>query len=323
MVKINQEELKSKLEKILNVEEIRRFKEYPSGVNTLLQFEGKKQKFMIKILTLPTNNEIEEARLNKEGKILKLFSNHETLKVPVPEMVYFGNDEKLIGYKFIIYKFVEGKVCTNIWNELTQEDRKEIVKQLGKIYRDIHQVKYESFGMLEEIFEGKQGEKSYEKNITDGIENYIKALTTNELISKELLEKVKDFVAKNVKKMKYKPKPTLIHNDLHLANIIVNKNKQGKYDIKAIVDWEWAEADNSLFDLFYTRDTCLNNKELAEIFFLEYFQGKRKSLNDFDIDYKIYNIISALDTAVYIWPQFPPTKQQIKETMETLYEQIK
>ena len=86
------------------------------SVNHLVTFEIEKKKYIIKIMTRKPAAEHEYYRLKKEAEIMKNFKRLEESQkssakqnriVPVPEVYHIENDEKKIGYKFIITDFVE------------------------------------------------------------------------------------------------------------------------------------------------------------------------------------------------------------------------
>ena len=322
MNELDHNKVKGVIKKIFSCNKVSDFVPFASSVNTLLQFEIDNEKYMIKILTLPTLTEWENHRLDKEGKLLDFFFKHDTLKVPVPELVHIENNEELIGYKFIIYRFVEGVVLWQAWQDLPQEERIPILKELGGIVREIHSVEYDWFGEIEDI-ENVSRDSSYKESVLNWIQELKDTIAEQKSLPMELVEKAQKFVQNNIDKVTYKPKPTLVHNDIHQANIVVKKDEQGSYKIQAIVDWEWDCSGNLLDDLFWINDMVLGTEELKSAFFLEYFQSERDNIDDFVLDRKISNIGLGLDSAAYIWPNHPPTEEEAEEVKRSIEENSK
>ena len=154
ITKIDHERLITALKHIFPGKSIEpKFVKFSSEINALLQFEVESQKYMIKILTMPAVSKWENYRLEKEGKLMEFFTvqkQKKILNVPVPELVHIENDEELLGFRFIIYKFVEGEILYQIWRKLSRDQKFKICVQLGQIMRDIHKVKYDFFGEIEE-----------------------------------------------------------------------------------------------------------------------------------------------------------------------------
>lgn len=323
MSSLDHNKVKEIIKKIFDSDKIGDFVPFPSSVNTLLQFEIKNEKYMIKILTLPTLSEWENHRLDKEGKLLDFFFKHNSLKVPVPEIIHIENNDELIGYRFIIYRFVDGIVLWSVWRDLSKEEQIRLVKELASIVKEIHSVKYDWFGEIEDIEEVSR-HSSYKESTLNWIQELKDSINKKKSLPMDLLEKAQKFIQNNIDKVTYKPVPTLVHNDIHQANVVVKKNDQGNYKIQAIVDWEWACSANLLDDLFWIKDTVLTDKELESTFFLEYFQGERDNLDDFVIDRKISNICLGLDTAASIWDtHHPPTDEEVEEVKRSLEENSK
>lgn len=322
MTTLDHKKVKEIIKEIFGSKKVSDFVSFASSVNTLLQFEINDEKYMIKILTLPTLSEWENHRLDKEGKLLDFFFKHDSLKVPVPELVHIENNEDLIGYKFIIYRFVDGVVLWSVWRDLPQEERIPIIKELASIVKDIHSVEYDWFGEIEDI-DSITKYPTFIEAILEWIQELKEKISEQKSLPMDLVEKAQKFVQKNIDNIKYKPKPTLVHNDIHQANIIVKKNEQGIYKIQAIVDWEWACSTCALDDIFWIKDMVLTDKELEKTFFLEYFQGERDNIDDFVLDRKIFDIGIALDSAAYIWPNHPPTDEEVEEVKRSIEENTK
>ncbi len=201
-------QVKEVIKEIFSSDMVSDFVSFPSSVNTLLQFEINNEKYMIKILTLPTLSEWENYRLDKEGKLLEFFFKHDSIKVPVPELIHIENNIDRIGFRFIIYRFVDGIVLWNVWRDLTPQERIQIVKELGKIVRDIHSVTYDWFGELEDI--GNVSKHSnYKDSMLDWIQELLEKIIEQKSLPIELVKKGQKFIQNNIDKITYKPRPTL------------------------------------------------------------------------------------------------------------------
>lgn len=329
MSTLDQEKVRNVLKKIYNTDEIGEFVTLPSYVNTVLQFEVNNEKFVIKIMTLPVTSDWEKYRLEKEAKLMDMFTKHRKKKgskysiyVPTPESFYICNDEKLLGYRFIIYRYVEGEILYLIWNNLSKEDKISIAKEYGQIIRDIHKVKYDWYGEIEDC-DSVTKHTDYNESVFAYLYKCTKKIRELNKIPEELIIQVEKYIEDNIDKIGFKPESVLVHNDIHGANTIVTKDNNGKYQIAAIVDWEWAASDNPIIDLFYFRDMVLEDKDLEEAFFNEYFHSERLSLDEFTMDYKIYNLFMALDDIAFGDTFFNPTEENINNAINLINENLK
>jgi aminoglycoside phosphotransferase (APT) family kinase protein len=329
MSNLKQEKVRDVLKKIFKTDKISEFTILPSYVNTVYLFEVNNEKFVIKIMTLPITSEWERYRLEKEAKLMEIFTEYRKMKktkdsilVPTPESYYIGNDESLLGYRFIIYRYVEGEILYLNWNNLSKDNKISIAKEYGQIFRDIHKVKYDWYGEIEDC-DSVTRHTDYNESVFAYLYKCTKKIRELNKIPEELIKQVEKYVEDNITKVGFKPEPVLVHNDLHHANTIVAKNNDGKYQIVAIVDWEWACADNPIIDLFYFRDMVLEDKDLEEAFFNEYFIGERLTLDEFTMDYKIYNLFMALDDIAFGGTFFNPTEENINNAINLIKENLK
>ncbi|NHJ06042.1 MAG: DUF1679 domain-containing protein [Candidatus Heimdallarchaeota archaeon] len=327
MVKIKTEEIKKTLMTIFNTSKIDRLEAIPnSTVNKLFFIETNKKKFVMKILVRKPTAENEFYRFEKEAAILNNFTKlnniqgyslNQKIRVPVPIVEYIENNNERIGYKFIIMQYVEGTTLNKIWNELNISEKSEIIIELAKIVRSIHSIKYEMFGHIEDYVCPRRF-YSFESMLKSDIRRYGRIIGIKDILPIKLITKAIGFVEDNVSKIKYKTEPTLVHNDLNLSNIIVNRSNQKKWVIKAILDFEWSFAGNPLSDLFNIQDEILVEKKLQKIFFTEYFGDKQLKIDDFQIEKKINTIISLLESLAIGWIHFHPTKENIEYVRDTL-----
>jgi len=317
---LNQVKIKNHLKKILNAETISEFTSLPSAVNTTLEFEANGKKYVMKMMTTPTTEEWEKYRFNKVKTILERFSQNKD--VHVPKFIHLEENEEILGYRFLIISFIEGQNLWSIWRDLTKEEILPIVKELGKIVKTIHSIDYDYFGEIEDC-NNVSRETNYEEKMRNNIEEYIETLIERKIFSQELLQKTKSYFINEFSKINSQVKSTLIHNDIHQANMIVKKDQDGKYQIQAILDWEWAAADNPKEDLIYIQNGMLQDQDLREAFFTEYYQGKRNSIEDYEIYNKIFRILWTLDDVICGWTFQNPTTENLERAQNVLEELIK
>jgi len=312
---LDQEQLKSHLLTILEAKTISDFIIHPSAVNTTLQFEADEKKYIIKLMTTPNTDEWEKYRFEKVGKLFEQFATNP--KIPSPQMVRVETNEEPIGYRYIIMTFVEGQNLWSIWNNLTQDDIKPIVKELAGIVREIHTVKFDFWGDIEDC-DASTRYSNYKEMRLSYFEELTQAILERKIFPDELVKKAKDCFINNFEKTTHPKKASLIHNDIHQGNIIVKKDVKCIYKIQAILDWEWACADYSLEDIVYIESAILLNQETKKIFFKEYFQDGRDSLIDFVIDITLFQIMWIFDDVVHGFTHHNPTPENIENAKNNL-----
>ncbi|MHA1187657.1 MAG: aminoglycoside phosphotransferase family protein [Candidatus Heimdallarchaeota archaeon] len=317
---LNQEQLKNHLKTILKANSISDFTIHPSAVNTTLQFEADEKKYIIKLMTTPTTDEWGKYRFEKVGKLFEQFATNPI--IPTPQVIRVETSEEPLGYRYIIMTFVEGENLWSIWRQLTQKDIIPIVKELAGIVRAIHEVKFDFWGDIEDC-EASTRYSNYKQMRFTYFEELTQTILERKILPKDLVKKANSFFMDNFDKTNQPKKASLIHNDIHQGNIIVKKNPKGIYKIQAILDWEWACADNSLEDIVYIESVVLLNQETKKIFFKEYFQGERDSLSDFVLDITLFQIMWIFDDVVHGLLHHNPTPENIENAKNDLERLLK
>lgn len=298
-------------------------------VNHHVTFEVEKKKYIMKILTRKPAAEHEYYRLEKEADLLvhfkrleesQKFSAKEYQKVPVPEIKHVEKDEKKIGFKFIITEFVEGELLEDIWSNLQKEEKERIVLQLADIIQSIHSIKYEMFGDLEE-FDCPRKFYTYEGMIRSSIRRYARILGPKNLLPIKLITQAVKFVEDNINKIHLDFKPTLIHNDLHFGNIIIDK-EAGEWIVKSIFDFEWAAAGNPIVDIMGAKEEFPLDNELRKLFLERYSRNKFDNLDDYKLEERINTIIFEMSSVAIGWINFHPTEENLSYAKKRIEKMI-
>ena len=161
---------------------------------------------------------------------------------------------------------------------------------------------------------------SYESMVKANARRSGRLIGQRNLISAKLVTKAVKFIEDNLEKLNFTTEPTLVHNDLNQTNIIVNKDNNNRWNIEAILDFEWAFSGNPIKDLFGIIEDFSLNKKLEKLFLETYFDGKFGSLEEFNIEQKINIITSLLDTTAFGWIHFHPTNENLAFVKKTLEE---
>ncbi len=299
------------------------------SVNHHVTFELEKKKYIMKIMTRKPAAEHENYRLEKEAELLTNFKRLEESqkfstkihrKVPVPEVFHVEKDEKKIGYKFIITDFVKGELLENIWSTLQEMEKEQIVIQLAEIIQSIHSIKYDMFGDIEE-FDCPRKFYTYVGMIKSNIRRDARKIGPKNLLPIKLVTQAVKFVEDNIEKINLDFKPTLIHNDLHFGNIIVDK-EDNKWIVKAFLDFEWAAAGNPIVDLLGAKEEFLLDDKLEKLFFEKYSKGKFDNIDDYKLEEKIITVVAEMLSVAVGWINFHPTEENLSYAQKRIEKMI-
>ncbi|MDP4039993.1 MAG: aminoglycoside phosphotransferase family protein [Candidatus Pacearchaeota archaeon] len=210
--------------------------------------------------------------LRKEVWVLKKLAE---AGIPVPRVYSFYKNESENEHDYMTLEKLKGTRLDKIWDNLSSEEKKIIAKKIGKLIKKIHSIKLGKFGRLEE-----NGEIDTDKSFqfkTDGdkkphnqyireflirtLKDFARLIGFEHLDHKKIARWTK-FIIENKELYDYKDQPTLIHGDMHLGHLFVEKIN-GEYEITGVIDVEFAEPEHPEYDFIKLhRQGFFNNSEL-------------------------------------------------------------
>ena len=217
-------------------------------------------------------SEAYEERFSKEEKLLELV-NSET-DIPTQEILKSDFTREKIPYLFYIAKEVEGYDPIDRYKWLPREEKKNIVREIGKYLGELHrEVKFEDAGELskengEIVSEGLRWVEFLER----WTEKYVGQFEDSRF--ENLEDKALEFFEDH-KELAEGGENVCLHFDVTPDNLII---KEG--EIEALIDWEKGISGRPGWDLAYARvqmiyrwfDTEKINEELEKEFFKAYFE---------------------------------------------------
>ncbi|USN45438.1 MAG: aminoglycoside phosphotransferase family protein [Candidatus Woesearchaeota archaeon] len=195
-------------------------------------------------------NKFDASKYDKEVFLHSLINKK--LKIPVPKILFFDKTKKILPFAYLVMEFKKGDLANNEVKKMNSGERLKLFRELGKNLAKLHSIKFSKYG---QIFGDKVSkyEEKYSKPFDTWKEFYIYSFNNSVQklseaknikygkISKkhflDLLPKLEEHLSKNMIRLKSSKKPSLIHDDYRLFNILVKKNK-----ITAILDFEMAKA---------------------------------------------------------------------------------
>lgn len=175
---------------------------------------------------------VEKQLLKREVYINQCLKGTE---IPVPKLLFSDFTGKLIDRDYAICEFKEGYTLYYQQKHLHKNDIERIYRELGEYARRIHSLENQ------ERWFGYPPPFARHKKWSDFIAQYVLSLE-EDLQGHPYLCLPKEYSLSNIAK-KLAPRldkvkiPRLIHGDLWLRNILVEK-QQGRYQISAILDWD-------------------------------------------------------------------------------------
>jgi len=158
--------------------------------------------------------------------------------VPVPQMVALCEDSTVIGTKFYVMEWVDGRVFAETrLPSLTPTERRAIYLDLARVLAQLHSVDPAAVGLGEF---GRPG-NYYERQINRWSKQYL-ASKTEEI---EAMDRLMAWLPDNIPAQN---SSVIVHGDYRLGNTLIHPSEPR---IVAVLDWELSTLGDGLADLGY------------------------------------------------------------------------
>lgn len=171
----------------------------------------------------------------------------------VPQIRYCSETENNED-KFIILDYIQGNELYSSLPNISEKTQKEIALKLFEFLQQLYQLKNTTYDIGHYIpiipdYYGswREGHQEYQEQIKKKIVGIPLLENTRALIKKTF-----KYFSENIDSLEFQFGPTLLHNDLHPKNIIVEDG-----DFSGIIDWECSQFGEPDFDLCHVIHWCL------------------------------------------------------------------
>lgn len=174
-------------------------------------------------------------QVDREYRVMKAL---EHTPVPVPKMHALCEDTSVIGTKFYVMEWVDGRLFVETrLPTLTPPERRAIYLDLARVLAELHNVDPAAVGLASF---GRPG-NYYERQIGRWTKQYL-ASKTEEI---EAMDKLMAWLPDNIPEQK---KTVVVHGDYRLGNTLIHPTEPR---IVAVLDWELSTLGDGLADLGY------------------------------------------------------------------------
>jgi aminoglycoside phosphotransferase (APT) family kinase protein len=174
-------------------------------------------------------------QVDREFRVMRAL---ETTGVPVPKMLALCDDLAIIGTRFYVMEWVDGRVFAETrLPSLTPAERRAIYLDLARVLASLHNVTPEQVGLGDF---GRPG-NYYERQIGRWSKQYL-ASKTEEI---EAMEHLMAWLPDNIPEQR---RTVIVHGDYRLGNAMIHPEAPR---IVAVLDWELSTLGDGLADLGY------------------------------------------------------------------------
>jgi aminoglycoside phosphotransferase (APT) family kinase protein len=188
-----------------------------------------KSKTILRLAPPPTADILWEdiALMRRECQILPFFASIAAL---LPRILVADFTHQVVGRDYMFQSFIEGERWDYIEADLTPAENLELWRQLGHIVKQIHTTTGEKFGWP---YPGHQF-SAWSELVIDRLDRLAASMRQANLDTTDFVA-ILDIVRRHAALLDQVQEPCLLHGDLWLFNILVNRN-DGTPQITGIID---------------------------------------------------------------------------------------
>lgn len=196
------------------------------------------EKYILKICTSKNNEENFVRATNfcaKYENILK-----------TPHIVYSDLSKNDIEFYYVLMEKVKGENLSNVWTELEQKKREDVIFKLTNKIKDIHMIDDDIFSNV--LVETNAWAQKFYEDIC----NRLKALYDNKIVSQQFETDIFKFIENNICYLE-ESNYAICHADLHFDNIMLDENQE-----IVILDFDRLRKSSIDYELDVINRMCFN-----------------------------------------------------------------
>ncbi len=163
--------------------------------------------------------------------------------VPIPQIYFIGDYQ---NYRFSIAEFIPGITLRDLLLKEKTSDITSIMYEVGEILAKINAYKFSKNGFFKQNL--NIIEQISHDNYLEHAKKCLEEPLILELLAKEKIIKIQNYIKNNSHLLPDETKPHLVHGDFDPANILVD-NIKGEWKVTGILDWEFAFSGSILWDV--------------------------------------------------------------------------
>lgn len=207
-------------------------------------------------------------------------------KILCPKIIAKGKLDN--GTEWVIMSKIPGVILEKVWDQVTEENRKELLEKLGEILSTIHNnSRYSYFGPWKDCGPGVVNHLDFLEYRKSRDKKIINEISKQNLPQKDFLMEVYKKMIKYYNEIYAQEYTCMCHHDYSPRNTLVVK-KNGKWQISGIIDFEHSYPNDPDIDFTdYYQNIFINNPKY-EYYFLKGYTMNRELTKNFDKKVKYY-----------------------------------
>lgn len=215
--------------------------------------------------------------------------------IPIPEVLYIGDQtEGDSSYRFAVTQFMEGIPLRDLLLNYPEEVWREVMVDAGEMLYKFRGISFPQAGFIDGNLDVPSPFKP--DDLVNFVADCLKNLQVQKALGESTVHQLKELFHTHRLYLPDESDPHLVHGDFDPANILVHQ-VDGKWEISAILDWEFAFAGAWLWDVANMLRYAHQMPKVYEESFLEGLKkGGLELPKDWRITIALLNISSLLDS---------------------------
>lgn len=264
-----------------------------ANLNIKIEISDKERPFILRIYLR------DKAAAFREQKLASLLQK----MIPIPEVYFIGDQEE---YRFAIVEYCEGITLRDFLLSNQAHDTVEIMSEVGQLLAKIQSIQFSRSGLFDEVL--KVAEVITSADYMIFAKSCLIHPVVIEILGNDKIAKIEYYFEKYKAFFPDEKQHGLVHADFDPANILVVE-KQGKWQVSAILDWEFAFSSSVLWDVANMLRYAHQMPQTFQKGFLHGLaQGGIHLPKNWQMSIYLLNILSLLDCLVRSTPQTQPSQ---------------
>jgi aminoglycoside phosphotransferase (APT) family kinase protein len=211
-----------------------------STTNILLEFaDGERC-----VLRVSTQHE----RLQMEADLLDYLSR-EAPEVPVPKVLWRASEDFPGGLGAFAMTYVEGHLLANIEDSLSTPNCRDICEQLALAAARIHDLRFAQCGLLGPGPKVTEPFASYAAGTVGFMQSCLDNANLQRRAGAHRCQRLHRCLTHRPDLHQPSVTHQLCHSDFNQKNFLIRRNANGRHQLTAVLDWEFAFSGSSVVDI--------------------------------------------------------------------------
>lgn len=191
-------------------------------------------------------------------------------EVPVPKVLFTDFTKERWPYDVMIMECVQGDILSEVWDDLSDEERSVALIKAGSILARIHSIELPHIGHIKGTH--VEDEKNFFQSLMGWVPEDITTAKNMKFIGEETLDRIERLLKLQRPWAERRTKAILNHMDYHFDHLFINED----IEIIAVIDWGFGFAGIPELGFFKPDRWIFDKREDAEKLFMQgYTQIKR------------------------------------------------